>query len=285
MLAELETLRDAEGNTMNSSAITKASKTQCPQLMHWGFTFNNYRVEDIETLETFFKEKCEKFCFQEEIGKETGTPHLQGVISMKKRARWTEFGLPKQINWKKVKDVTAAYKYCSKEDTRNGRTITKNFKLPVKLRILQPSQLYKWQLEILKIIDNEPDERSVYWFWSLSGGVGKSSFAKFLVHTRNCVFIDEGRKADIMKTIMDADMDRDKCVVIFDIPRDNGNNVSYKSIESIKNGMIFSSKYESGQKLFNSPHVICFANEEPKYKALSLDRWKVCDIDLFNVTK
>jgi len=43
--------------------------------------------------------------------------------------------------------------------------------------------------------------------------------------------------------------------------------------------MIYSSKYEGGYKLFNSPHVIVFANAEPKYEALSGDRWKVFNID------
>jgi hypothetical protein len=93
----------------------------------------------------------------------------------------------------------------------------------------------------------------------------------------NCVFIDEGKKADIMYSIMEADMD--KCnSVIFDIPRDNGNKVSYKSIESIKNGMVYSPKYESKHKLFNSPHLICFANCEPEFEKLSNDRWVVEEI-------
>ena len=93
-----------------------------------------------------------------------------------------------------------------------------------------------------------------------------------------CVFIDEGKKADIMCCIMNHDMNI-KNIVIFDVPRDNGNKVSYKSIESIKNGVIFSSKYESGYKIFNSPHVIVFANCEPEYSSLSSDRWVVKNID------
>jgi len=71
----------------------------------------------------------------------------------------------------------------------------------------------------------------------------------------------------------------DRCnTVIFDVPRDNGNKISYKSVESIKNGMIYSPKYESKYKLFNSPHIIIFANEPPQLEKLSIDRWVVKEI-------
>lgn len=97
--------------------------------------------------------------------------------------------------------------------------------------------------------------------------------------TKNCVFIDEGKKGDLMNCIFNQDMDKDNTIVVFDIPRDNGNNVSYKSIESIKNGMIFNSKYETGYKLFNPPHLIVFANSPPDKSRLSSDRWKITQLD------
>ena len=43
--------------------------------------------------------------------------------------------------------------------------------------------------------------------------------------------------------------------------------------------MIYSPKYEGGYKLFNSPHIIVFANMAPQYERLSKDRWKVRNID------
>ena len=76
---------------------------------------------------------------------------------------------------------------------------------------------------------------------------------------------------------MEANMDLCN-VVLFDIPRDNGNKISYKSIESIKNGVVYSPKYESKHKLFNSPHVICFANCLPEVEKMSDDRWCIEEI-------
>lgn len=268
----LETLEIEGGNTNNP---LHPPKKQVSQLLHWCFTWNNYQQKDIETLETLFKFLGHKYCFQEECGNLEGTPHLQGVVSLKKKMRWTEFGLPPQIHWEKTKSLTNAYIYCSKEETRVGKCFTFNYKVRAKLKLITPE--YDWQLELINLIDTEPNERHVYWYWSHLGGVGKSQFCKYLVAKKNAVFFEEGKKSDIMKLIFDVDMD-DHNLIVVDVPRDNGNNISYKSIESIKNGMIYSSKYEGGYKLFNSPHLIVFANAEPKYEALSSDRWKVREI-------
>lgn len=269
----LEHLETEQGNT---KTLAPSSKTSQPnQCLHWFFTWNKYEKKDIETLETLFNFLCHKYCFQEETGA-NGTPHLQGVISLKKRARWTEFGLPNKIHWEKVVHVTQSYIYCSKESTRTGGVYTLNYHVPKRLELITPS--FWWQLEILDILKTPPDDRRVHWYWSKAGGLGKSQFAKYLVANENCLFFEEGKKADIMKLIFDAPDKRLERIVI-DVPRDNGNNVSYKSIESIKNGMIYSSKYEGGYKLFNSPHLIVFANEPPQIERLSQDRWFIKRID------
>lgn len=270
-MEEIETIETAGGNTKNPQP-----KKQPLQYMHWCFTWNNYKHADIETLETLFKHLCHKYCFQEETG-ENGTPHLQGVISLKKRARWSEFGLPNVIHWEKVQKLTEAYLYCSKTETRTGNIYTYNYYVPKPLKLITPDKW--WQHEILTIINSEPDDRKVYWYWSHAGSLGKSQFAKWLVAKRNCLFFEEGRKTDIMHLIISAPEERLERVII-DVPRDNGNNVSYKAIESIKNGMIYSSKYEGGYKLFNSPHIIVFANEPPQEHRLSADRWVIKNIDI-----
>jgi hypothetical protein len=275
--ANLEILETSE--LSNIIDINSEVKKQSTQLMNWFFTFNNYTLADIEILETFFKQLCFKYCFQQEIAPSTGTPHLQGIISLKKRARWSEFGLPKKISWFKPRNVTHCYLYCSDIRKRDpeGKVFYMNFTPKTgNLKLINPTKW--WQIEILNIITEEPDERKVYWYWSNKGGIGKSQFCKYLLVKNDCVFIDEGKKADIMHCVMSHNMDL-KNIVIFDVPRDNGNKVSYKSIESIKNGMIFSSKYESGYKIFNSPHLFVFANVEPDYSCLSDDRWVVKNID------
>jgi hypothetical protein len=66
--------------------------------------------------------------------------------------------------------------------------------------------------------------------------------------------------------------------VIIDIPRSRLDYVSYTAIEEIKNGCFFSTKYESDMVVFNSPHIICFANAYPETSQMSADRWKIYEI-------
>ena len=71
---------------------------------------------------------CYMYVFQEEKG-ESGTPHLQGVISLHRRMRRTEFGLSKKIHFEKVKDLTQSYNYCSDIKKRHGDIFSKNYKV------------------------------------------------------------------------------------------------------------------------------------------------------------
>lgn len=268
-LADLEHLEILGGNTK------PLKSSQVSQNLHWCFTWNNYCKEDIETLETLFKHLCHKFAFQEETG-DHGTPHLQGVISLKKRARWTEFGLPKCIHWEKCAMVTASYLYCTKIDTRSGGVFTLNFDVPEPVRFI--SNLYPWQKSVVEMLKLPPDDRTVFWYWSAKGNMGKSAFCKYLVGNHSAVPAVSGKYADICNLVFNQDMTKCK-IICFDIPRNNGNHVSYSAIESIKNGMIVNTKYETGFKLFNAPHVIVFSNEPPDLSALSEDRWHIINID------
>lgn len=53
------------------------------------FTYNNYTEENIRILKEWLEENCKYACFQKEVAPTTGTRHLQGYISLKKKARMT----------------------------------------------------------------------------------------------------------------------------------------------------------------------------------------------------
>lgn len=274
----LETLEILGGNTINPPI---SNKKQCNQLLHWFFTWNNYEKKDIETLETFFKTYCNKYCFQEETG-ENGTPHLQGVISLKKRERWTAFGLPKAIHWEKVAHLTKAYEYCSKTETRTGNIYALNYKITKPIKII--TNLYDWQKKIEKIYLEEPDDRRVYWFYDESGNIGKTAFIKYMVVTYKCLFCSGGKYQDIMNLVFNQNMDDCKAV-LFNIPRANKGHISYASLEAIKDGIICNTKYETGVKVFNPPHLFVFANFPPENTdELSLDRWNIINLEQQDLT-
>lgn len=256
--------------------LAKSDSTSKNQCKSWFFTFNNYEEKDIQILINKFSEPfCESYVFEKEVGK-SGTPHLQGVIFLKEKMRWSEFKLSNKISWFKTKNNENAIKYCQKEHYENGSEIwSKGIKIKKRLKLIEPNRPY--QKLILDILSKEPNDRTMYWFHEPDGGVGKSQFVKYLVSKFKAIFIDEGKKADIMNTVLSYyklgnDMER----FIFDVPRQNMNKISWKSIESIKNGLIYSPKYEGGVCVFNSPHIIIFSNFPPDVDefTLSADRIK-----------
>lgn len=257
------------GNTQNQVLPRQVS----PRKNHF-FTYNNYKEEEIVPIVTQLKKFAYKGKVQTEIG-ENGTPHLQGMIWCEKKHRDTEFKLSKKIHWEPLLDTFNVVDYCGKDETHDGKFRT-SWGFPKPLKLITPDK--DWQKEILALMDTEPDDRKVFWYWSVNGGVGKSQFYKYLLAQEKCIFIDGGAKRDIMYMMSESDMDYKNCVII-NIPRTDGNKCCYTSIEAIKDGVIFSPKYESTYKLFNSPHVIVFANKEPIYKKLSKDRWVVKQLD------
>ena len=122
--------------------------------------------------------------------------------------------------------------------------------------------------------NHTPDGRHIIWFVDEIGGCGKSSLCKYMYCKYNVPTIQGGKMSDIINIVYNLDMMRTKMLLI-DIPRSCKNRVSYSAIECILNGMITNTKFETGVKVFNPPHVVVFANFEPKYSQLSADRWKV----------
>lgn len=264
------------GNSLNSlvgdlgNTDTKSQK-QPSVAKHYCFTLNNYTDEDIKIVSDSLN-LLGHYIYGFEVGAE-GTPHLQGYIELFKSNRIT--GL------KKVKGLAKAHfekckgsqkenlAYCRKE----GNYVSNYWE---DLKLIVPS--YYWQVDILALITLPAHERHIYWFWESTGGVGKSSFAKYLCSVHNAIYIDEGKKSDIINIVYNIPNITSKSIIVIDVPRDNGNTVSYKAIEQIKNGMICNTKYETGMKLFNSPHIIIFANMPPEEHKLSMDRWKIVEI-------
>lgn len=67
---------------------------------------------------------------------------------------------------------------------------------------------------------------------------------------------------------------------IFDIPRGELQYFQWSIVEQLKNGVVFSPKYQSGTKFLRhgSATVVVFTNEEPDRTKLSDDRWHITRI-------
>lgn len=235
------------------------------QLYRWVFTLN-YELSQASQLCQVLKEHCKEFVFSGELSK-TGYKHWQGCLSLKNKEYFDTIKnllFPNQVHLEGCNNWFKAKAYCKKSETHiEGPYDEKS------IFIKTIEELRPWQQNIEKICCEEPDDRSVYWLWD-NGNTGKTSFCKYMAVKYNALIFNNGAFKDIAYAIP-----LNPRIVIFNITRDLEEKVNYSAIEAIKDGMIFSAKYESGMKLFNSPHVIIFANFPPDLSRLSSDRWKI----------
>lgn len=261
------------GNTSNPN------RPVCHPSKQWCFTYNNYDIEkDVPIILDILSNNNCKYVFQEETG-ESGTRHLQGSIIFENKVRpMSLFKLFSSIHWEKTKDLKASLKYCCKEESRTGNVYA-NIPIPKPIKII--NNLKPWQLSICSILQDEPDDRSIYWFVDYGGGIGKSCFTKYLCVKYSAIVLC-GKASDMKQGIMNYNEKNGYFpnIIIIDLPRTfNSDYLSYCGIEEIKNGCFYSPKYEGGMCLFNCPHIIIFSNYKPDTMKLSKDRWKVSIYD------
>jgi len=239
----------------------------------YDFVLNNYTEDEVCQLIAILPTICKKALFGYEIG-EGGTPHLQGYINLIKKDRMTgllnKYSCFKRCTFREARNVEALIKYCQKD----GKVWSYGFPKPIK--VIQ--ELYTWQKDIEDLFHTEPNDRSIYWFWESIGNIGKSAFVKYMIVKYKCLFCDGGKKADLINLIFNCNMDDCKCI-IWDLPRTAKGHISYSTLESAKNGLICNTKFETGVKVFNSPHIFVFANFPPdKPEELSADRWIIKEL-------
>lgn len=252
-----------EGNTGTSS-------TQKQGIRHTFYCFTLFNYEEIEIdLNRQLILLCRKFLYGRELCPTTGKKHLQGFMALKKPMRITELklvGKPHLIPT--IGSEEQNIKYCSK----SGDIV----KYPAPINII--SALRPWQSDIEQIFFQEPDDRKIYWFWESIGGIGKSSFVKYMVVRHGCLFCNGGKHADLINLVFNANMDNCRAI-IWDLPRSTKGHISYNTLECIKNGLVCNTKYETGVKAFNPPHIFIFANYPPEEPdKLSADRWIIQEL-------
>jgi len=236
----------------------------------YDFVLNNYTEREVCQVKETITRLCKKGGFGFEIGEECGTPHLQGYFSLKRKMRIT--GLLKEpgfarASFRAVRNEPALIDYI----TKDGNFWTHGFPKPIKTI----DNLYPWQKDAEALLtDTTPNDRIVHWWYDKNGNIGKSAFAKYMVVKHKALYCCSGKYADLINLVFNVDMDKCNCV-IFDIPRNQGNKVSYSAIESIKNGLICNTKFETGTKVFNNPHILILSNSAPDMQSLSADRWSI----------
>lgn len=264
------------------SIVSAGGNTSNPRLRcrKWCFTLNNWTNDELSQLAQGFEKLGAKCIIGSEVGEE-GTPHLQGYCEFQNQASFSTLKkLSPRAHWEKARGSRAQnVTYCSKESV-----IHTTLPLPRRHQLLaryDQTVWREWQTDVLEAVQQAPDDRTVHWYWETNGNAGKSYLAKYLVLKYNAI-IATGKTSDIanqVKMWMDANPDElGPKLVIIDVPRIGGNTVNYHAIEQLKNGMLYSGKYEGGICIFDSPHVLVFANSPPYAYSLSTDRWNIKEI-------
>lgn len=270
---------EKDTSTLKSSddkKLRELKKKQDIQRKYWAFTLFYETETEVEIVETALQESTDKFIIGRETCPTTNRKHLQGFIAFKgKGKRFSQIKNMYKWHLEACKGTEEQnIKYCSKEKNYT----THGYPLPVRTI----TNLRPYQQAVVDIVKSEPDERVVHWFYDLIGNVGKSALCKYLIVKHNAILITNGKKADIANIIFNAKniIETGKAnTVVIDIPRSEHNTCSYNAIEEIKNGMIVNTKYETGSFVFNSPHVLVFSNFYPDVRKLSMDRWRIYNIN------
>ena len=245
----------------------------------WFLTLNNPEDGDQALLAQFFDTFCSKYIFQLEVGEKCGTPHFQGVTYFPHAVHDTMLKqvAPRGI-WKRTISWIAAVKYCSKSKTRVDGPWSKGITLRAEVRVV--SDLRPWQAaELLRLEHTMPDDRTVRWIWDSVGNTGKTKFAIYCLQKLPGTVIVSGKGSDAAHILAKAYAKHDILLVIFTYTRSVEQYVSYSLIESIKDGLVVSGKYDSTVLNFNPPHVLVLANFAPDMTKLSADRWSVVNLD------
>jgi hypothetical protein len=128
--------------------------------------------------------------------------------------------------------------------------------------------LRPWQQALYSILKGKPHPRHIYWIEDGLGNSGKSRLSTYLCREMGAVELD-GRLQDAAFSYTGQK------IVIFDLAR-AVDPLTLKDLyivaEKLKNGQIYSSKYQSRLKVFDVPHVVFFSNSGPPIGVWSIDR-------------
>lgn len=262
------------GNT--STEVTpplNEKKRQESPCVHWFVTLNlkKFQSSNKESLHNWIVKHTKTAVWQLEKG-DSGNLHIQLTMSlkMKNRMTWLKRHFSKIAHLEKCEKVDASFKYCEKEESRIGGPWY--HPEPINSQAIEDEladvELYDWQKEILCVIKEKPHHRRIYWVYDKIGNKGKTSLVRHILLNYDAVLLD-GNKRDM------AYAWNGQPIILFNFSRSKENKISYDAIESLKDGVIFSSKYESKPKIYNRPHIVCFANWTPDMNKMSMDRWKI----------
>lgn len=125
------------------------------------------------------------------------------------------------------------------------------------------------QKKIIERLESQGDK--VTWVVDKIGGIGKTWLSKYMI-SQGGLRITNAKNSDIAYSYNGQNK------IVIDFSRSLEGRINYDAIEALKNGMVFSSKYQSCSKCFEPPLVLVLANFEPDLRKLSEYKWDCLDL-------
>lgn len=150
-----------------------------------------------------------------------------------------------------------------------------NLRGPVrKLEFGEPNE---WQTELhRKLTQDEADDRTVDFYIDEEGGKGKTWFCRYMMteYPDDVQILGVGKKEDIAHML-----DENKSIFLFNVARTQMEFLSYPLLESLKDRMVLSGKYNSRMKTWTKKvHVVVLGNEMPNMDKMTADRYNIIEI-------
>ena len=151
-----------------------------------------------------------------------------------------------------------------------------------------------WQQTVLQIADGPVQNRKVHVIVDQTGNTGKSFLAKYLMISKGALTMDAVSKRDMAYIFLQRiDSGHSVPIVCIDIARsivgsglqehlpNTALTAVWNFVESLHNGSIVNTKYESKVRVFDQPHVFMFTNHQIDVNeyTLSRDRWHIMNLN------
>lgn len=152
---------------------------------------------------------------------------------------------------------------CKKQVLENFREY-KEIINPPKPKVLRP-----WQKTVVDKLYNQSDRKLL---WVVGGGNdGKTILHKELYFHHNA-FVATNAKTSSLALAYEG-----QPIVSLNLGKNvNPYDINYLGFEDLKDGALFSEKYDSKAKIYkDSPAFVVFSNQYPNSDAMSLDRWDI----------
>ena len=272
-------------------------------LKYWSLTIDHLEEHPhtVDRVKQVFIEFCQQWVFQLERGEIAGKLHYQCRLHMDPpQSKATLLHLMEMRCFERIQCTFAPESnnsinqgglsfYVMKDDSReDGPWADPSFH-PKKRKLYTGKDLecmktpLAWQAQVLAMLKEAPDDRSLIWIADTQGNHGKSKLMKWMKFSKelDCARVPMGTATQIKTSVIEKGA---HTIYMVDLPRTVGKEERiqeiYSALEEVKNGWVESAMYGKNQELLmDPPHVIIFSNYYPQIAHMSTDRWRVYKLD------